>query len=165
MSSRTKDLFTGRAGEFAVLSEFLIRGYNVAVPSIDLGDDVLVIKDHQDDAEIARVQVKTAIGTRREYGYSATFSTKYEQLITPLTPELHYVFIARVRDRWKDMLLIPREDLDEAHRDRGIGSRSGKQSRLVTFYFRFHADKVRCKDDDLQKYRNAWEKYWKAVPR
>ncbi len=161
MVSKTKDLFTGRAGEFAVLSEFLIRGYNVAVPSIDLGDDVLVIKDHQNDAEIARVQVKTATGTRTRYGYSAHFSVKYEQLVAPLTPKLHYIFLIRIDDRWSDMLLIPREDLDEAHRAYGMGSRS----RLVSFHIQFHKNKVLCNAHDLQNHRNAWDTYWQGVTR
>lgn len=39
------NLYTGRAGQMAVMAEFLIRGYNVAVPEVDVGDDILVVKD------------------------------------------------------------------------------------------------------------------------
>lgn len=46
-------LFTGKAGQMAVMAEFLLRGYNVAVPEVDIGDDVLVVKDG--DAEYSRV--------------------------------------------------------------------------------------------------------------
>lgn len=35
----------GRAGEFFAMSELLLRGWNVAVPVVDVGDDVFVIDD------------------------------------------------------------------------------------------------------------------------
>ncbi|MFY0542013.1 hypothetical protein [Nannocystis pusilla] len=47
----------GRAGEFYAMSELLLRGWNVAVPVVDLGDDVFVIDDR--DKAIRRVQVKS----------------------------------------------------------------------------------------------------------
>jgi hypothetical protein len=40
------------------MSEFLIRGYNVAIPQVDVGEDVLVVDDRQGD--VTRVQVKSA---------------------------------------------------------------------------------------------------------
>ena len=43
--SRKANLYVGRAGQMVVISEFLIRGWNVAVPEVDIGDDLLVIKD------------------------------------------------------------------------------------------------------------------------
>lgn len=43
-----QDLFTGQAGEHAVISKFLIKGWNVAVPQVDVGDDLLVAR--QEDA-------------------------------------------------------------------------------------------------------------------
>ena len=47
--SRKANLYVGRAGQMAVISEFLIRGWNVAVPEVDIGDDLLVIKDQNMD--------------------------------------------------------------------------------------------------------------------
>jgi len=48
----------GMAGHFAAMSEFLYRGYNVAVPSVDVGDDVYVVEDGA--GTMWRLQVKTA---------------------------------------------------------------------------------------------------------
>lgn len=42
------------------MSEFLWRGYNVAIPEVDRGDDIFVV--HDDDGTLHRVQVKTATG-------------------------------------------------------------------------------------------------------
>lgn len=35
--SKKANLYVGRAGQMAVISEFLIRGWNVAVPEVDIG--------------------------------------------------------------------------------------------------------------------------------
>lgn len=35
--------YTGKSGQLAVMAEFLIRGYNVAMPEVDEGDDVFVV--------------------------------------------------------------------------------------------------------------------------
>jgi hypothetical protein len=42
----------------AVMSEFLTRGWNVAIPEVDIGDDIFVVQD--DDGTMRRVQVETS---------------------------------------------------------------------------------------------------------
>ena len=37
-----QSLYSGRAGQMAVMAEFLIRGYNVAIPEVDVGDDIFL---------------------------------------------------------------------------------------------------------------------------
>jgi hypothetical protein len=56
--SGKQSLYVGRAGQMAVMAEFLWRGLNVAFPEVDVGDDVFVVKD--ETGELWRVQVKTA---------------------------------------------------------------------------------------------------------
>lgn len=67
--------YTGRGGQFAVMAEFVVRGYNVAIPEIDVGDDIFVVKDSNGD--LSRVQVKTASGKSlsRTGCYGATFQS------------------------------------------------------------------------------------------
>jgi hypothetical protein len=48
----------GRAGEYFAMSELLLRGWNVAVPVVDVGDDVFVIDDN--DKTTWRLQVKAS---------------------------------------------------------------------------------------------------------
>lgn len=40
------------------MAELVSRGYNVAVPEVDIGDDIFVVRDR--DGQLSRVQVKTA---------------------------------------------------------------------------------------------------------
>lgn len=48
----------GMAGHYAAMSEFLYRGYNVAIPAVDIGDDVYVVEDQV--GTMWRLQVKTS---------------------------------------------------------------------------------------------------------
>ncbi len=57
-STATEDLYTGMSGQFAAMSEFLWRGYNVAIPAVDVGEDIFVVEAAQ--SVLRRVQVKTA---------------------------------------------------------------------------------------------------------
>jgi hypothetical protein len=69
------------------MSEVLLRGWNVAVPVVDVGDDVLIIDDN--DKTTFRLQVKS---TRTSYGEPATakFTLSRQQLRTPQEIELLY---------------------------------------------------------------------------
>jgi hypothetical protein len=44
------------------MSEFLMRGWNVAVPEVDIGDDIFVVRD--ENGEFVRVQVKPQLPKR-----------------------------------------------------------------------------------------------------
>ncbi len=50
--------YIGKAGQLFVMSEFLMLGYNVAIPEVDRGDDIFVVRDS--DGNLGRIQVKTA---------------------------------------------------------------------------------------------------------
>ncbi|MGK4003054.1 hypothetical protein WMF31_10565 [Sorangium sp. So ce1036] len=106
----------GRAGEYHAMSELLLRGWNVAVPVVDVGDDAFVIDDR--DKTTRRVQVKTAkaepieghmesSGARR---VRATFKLSRQQLRTQQAIELFYMLLVRLPASWRS-LIIPRRDL------------------------------------------------------
>lgn len=40
--SQKQNLYVGRAGQMAVMAEFLLRGWNVALPEVDIGEDIFV---------------------------------------------------------------------------------------------------------------------------
>ena len=53
--NQRKHLYLGKGGELYVMSEFLARGWNVAMPQVDVGDDIFVVEDNQ--GIFQRVQV------------------------------------------------------------------------------------------------------------
>lgn len=133
------------------MSELLCRGWNVAVPEVDVGDDVFVV--HDADGAFSRVLVKARNAQERAYGYSAQFPVPRAQLLTPVKPELTYVFAARHEARWDAFIVIDRVDLAAQHRRHGLGSGRGD---VLQFYFTFRPERVTCGDLDVTAYRNAW---------
>ncbi len=84
----------GRAGEYFAMSELLLRGWNVAVPVVDVGDDIFVIDDR--DKVAYRVQAKTSAADPGDAGrVRATFKLSRDQLRTPLAIELFYMLMVR----------------------------------------------------------------------
>jgi len=61
-------LYLGKTGHLSVMSEFLTRGWNVAIPEVDIGDDIFVVQD--DNGTLRRVQVKTSKSTVRKSNLS-----------------------------------------------------------------------------------------------
>jgi hypothetical protein len=152
--SQRNNLYVGRAGQMAVMAELLWRGWNVALPEVDVGDDVLVVKD--DSGDLWRVQVKTATAHPRSEGYSAQFSVSLRQLRSPRTPDLVYIMAIRSFLGWEPFLIIDRNTLRMEHEIHGAGSVSGGQ---VIFRLVDNGDSLRCSRRDFQVYRNDWSRW------
>lgn len=103
--------YIGKAGQLFAMSEFLMLGYNVAVPEVDRGDDIFVVKDTNGD--LNRVQVKTAQAKGAKNNYIAQFALPREQLRLGSTPDIQYVLLIRHQNEWKNLIAISRQDLSE----------------------------------------------------
>lgn len=112
----------GKAGEFFAMSEFLLRGWNVAVPVVDVGDDVFVIDDN--DKTTYRVQVKSATSDTGPY----VFKISRRQLRTPQQIELFYLLLIRETARWR-FLALRREQLMEIRDAYESGGRERSRGR------------------------------------
>jgi len=153
MSTR-QNLYVGRAGQLAVMAELLWRGWNTALPEVDVGDDVFVVKD--DSGELSRVQVKTATARAQKGGYSATFKVALNQLRRPRTPDLAYVFAIRGASGWEPFVIIEREALLDEHEFQAVGSVS---QRSVVFRFVLSAGRLICSGRDFTPYRDDWSRW------
>jgi len=160
--SRTR-LYFGKSGQMAVMSEFLVRGWNVAVPEVDVGDDIFVVRD--DDFDASRIQVKAAHGKATQAGYSARYSLPLRQLLRPIRPELYYVFAVRFETQWADFVIISRTELSRLHVTQGLGTLSGPKGGTkdkVVLTFSFRSNEVVCSKVNIQQYRNNWSP-WPVV--
>jgi hypothetical protein len=153
MSTR-QNLYIGRAGQMAVMAEFLWRGWNTALPEVDLGDDVFVVKD--DSGDLSRVQVKTATAQTQGNGYSARFKVALKQLRTPRTPDLVYVFAIRGSSGWEPFIVLGRAALLEEHELQGAGSVSDGS---VLFRFVASSTRLTCSGRDLTTYQDDWSRW------
>ncbi len=158
--ARSRRAFFGRSGHLAVMAEFLHRRINVAIPEVDVGDDVFVVKGN--DEAVVRVQVKSATAEEQQNSYAGTFAVPEAQLLVPNdTPPLVYVFALRHDNRWSDFIVIRRSAL-LALRTKGAGSRSvgDDEKAIIRFRIVFTPTTTLCGPDevaDFRPYRNAWD--------
>jgi hypothetical protein len=147
-----KHLYIGKAGQFVIMSEFLARGWNVAVPEVDVGDDIFVVRDEIGD--FSRIQVKTAHATARKNGFSAQFNLPIEQLRRLTSPELTYCFMIRFEDEWQKPIIIKRQTLQLYHESENLGSLVNDN---LILYFSRQDSRLICSKIDLSEYVNDFK--------
>src|SRR5262249_33930775 len=124
--TRSKRAFFERSGHLAVMAEFLHRRINVAIPEVDVGDDVFVVKGAA--VEVTRVQVKGATAREQQNSYFALINGPEDQLAVPQdNPPLVYVFPIRrgegKQGRWYDFIVIRRGTLFARYINQQAGTR------------------------------------------
>src|SRR5229473_323045 len=103
-------LYFGRSGQLAVMSEVLYRRRNAAIPEVDVGDDVFVVCDEEEN--VTRVQGKSANATLQQGGYFVQFSIPLSQLKQTDPEGFVYIFPVRWEGRWADFIVIHRITLN-----------------------------------------------------
>lgn len=147
------NLYVGKAGQLYVMSEFLMRGWNVAMPEVDTGDDIFFVEDENDT--FYRVQVKTAHANVRKNGYSVQFSISLQQL-EEQDSSIYFVFLIRNKLGWSNMLLIPQRRLVNFLADKRFGS---VYKNNLTLYFSIQDKKVTCSKLDFTAYLNNFDDF------
>jgi hypothetical protein len=139
--------YVGKAGHLAVMAEFLMRGWNVAIPEVDTGDDIFVVQD--ENGTLRRVQVKTSMATERLKGFSGQFQIPLKQLRNIRDVLVHYVFIVRNKDKWTTPVVIPQDILLDYFENNKIGS---EHDGNINLYFSYSENKVECSGLDFSKH-------------
>jgi hypothetical protein len=99
VAPETEKAFTGKAGEFAVMSELLFWGYNASVMTVDNGIDVIASKG----GKYFHIQVKTAA---EQEGGRFTFTIKNSSFLQHHSSSMFYVFVLR-RKLSNEYIIIP----------------------------------------------------------
>ena len=139
--------YLGKAGHLAVMSEFLMLGWNVAIPEVDIGDDIFVVQN--DNGTLRRVQVKTSKATVRQNSFSGQFNVSVKNLRNISNILVHYVFIVRQNDQWSKFLIVRQDYLLDHFDNNKVGS---EHEGNITFYISFTGDKIECSGQDFTKY-------------
>ena len=71
-----------------------------------------------------------------------------------ITPEITYIFVARLNSRWESFLVIPREELYDQYETYQAGSLT--KAGQVSFYFSYTGETVTCSKRDFSTYLNNW---------
>jgi hypothetical protein len=113
------------------MSELLLRGWNVAVPVVDVGDDVFVIDDN--DKTTRRIQVKSSRAQHdpETNSSSVSYTISRTQLRTGQEIELYYMLMVRERQHWR-YFVIARIELARLHSRFVKSVRSGPGRRPKT---------------------------------
>jgi hypothetical protein len=122
--------YTAKAAHLAVMSELAWLGYNVAMPEIDIGDDIFAVNDAS--GNMWRIQVKYSATKSQKKTVSGMFGCRKSQLEAPGTPELYYVFVFRVASKWR-FAVISRASLLTHHQTNGFGSAFFNKSAKADF--------------------------------
>jgi hypothetical protein len=156
-----KRSYLGMAGHHAAMSEFLYRGYNVAVPAVDIGDDAYVVEDRM--GTMWRLQVKTSDQPEASVG---TYLLSRRQLREIKANELFFMFMLRWEDRWR-FVLIRRDKLAELRDTYEQRDRTGRPGRRPTadvdartdalaLRIEWSTDDARGWDASLAPYLDRW---------
>ena len=148
------NLYLGKAGQLSTMASFLIRGWNVATPEVDIGDDLFVIEDKK--GIFFRVQVKTAQAVEHLNSFSARFSLPLVQLLSFIDPEIYYVFVVFKDTESICKVVIRRDQLANIFEDKLIGSFADNNLLL---YFSFENNKVTCSGVNLTQYLNNFNDF------
>lgn len=140
-------LYLGKADHLTVMSEFLTRGWNVAIPEVDIGDDIFVVQD--DNGTLRRVQVKTSTSTQKQQTYKGQFNVPLNQLRNISNIPVHYIFILRHNDGWSKPVIIRQDYLLDHWENSKIGS---VYKGNLNLHFIYSDRKVKCSNIDLSQY-------------
>ncbi|MDZ7896818.1 MAG: hypothetical protein U5N85_02160 [Arcicella sp.] len=146
-------LYFGRAGQLFVMSEFLLRSWNVAIPEVDEGDDIFVVK--HETGRLMRIQVKSAQSKIQKEGFSAQFNISIKQL-ADVTKGYHFIFVVRHLNHWQEVIIIRQSDLFDMFDTQSLGS---VHKDNLTLRLTFKNAKVSNKKINLTQYQNNFEDF------
>lgn len=140
-----------------MMSEFLMLGWNVAIPEVDIGDDIFVVQDLE--GILRKVQVKTSASTKRKKAeFSAQFSVSAKNLKDILAISVHYVFVVRHQNKWYRPVIILQDDLLKYFEENNVGSES---KGIINFRFSYKESKVMCSGQDFTRYVDNFNDFTK----
>ena len=158
LMSVNNNLYFAKSGETVAMSELLLRGYNVAVPSVDIGDDIYVVEDAE--SNLIRVQVKSANCQERTYGFVGQVRVRLKQVKESKRTKLVYVFALRFEQRWH-FVVISRDRLEEEVDLHNIGTKY-KDDISFTFRYRKESGELLCTSRDLSQYL-SWDTQFPGI--
>jgi hypothetical protein len=145
----------GKAGQLAVMAELALRGYNVAMPEIDIGDDIFSVND--ENGNLLRVQVKTSAEKKQKKSKRYQFRIRHSAIQNVVYPDSIFIFVMRDDDRWR-FLIVDRAVLKNYVDAGQLGKHSG-QFQQVSMTLDA-SKKVRgSKSADFSHHLDDWSKW------
>lgn len=150
IESKVEGGYIGKAGEYIVAGELLFRGFNAALMGVDVGSDIVAIKN----GKTFFVQVKTRNISRRHNAYF--FNIRIVSYERHQSGDIFYIFILR-DNRKLNFLILPFHVLEQMiERNFAYTAGNGTIYRLsiVEREGRIHIGR---EENDATQYLNRWD--------
>ncbi|EXU74137.1 MULTISPECIES: hypothetical protein [Erwinia] len=158
--------YKSKAAHLAVMAELAWREYNVAMPEIDIGDDIFAVKDSS--GNMWRLQVKYSQAKKLKKGYSGTFGVRHDQLVKPTSPELYYVFVIKKECGNWFYLILPRQALETHFTSNKFGHvffNKSLKKEVINFHVFFNDNgEVSYSTGSKKKFLTDYLNNWGKIP-
>ena len=142
--------YIGKAGEHAVISELLFRGYNAALMSVDVGVDVLATKNN----ETFHIQVKTRNISKRHDAFH--FNLRIVSFERHNAGKTFYIFILRENGKL-DYLILPLPEIEKAIEQEFVHVVGKGKLYRITITRREGKIYLGRRDNEVSYYLNRWD--------
>ncbi len=142
--------YIGKAGEHAVLSELLFRGYNAALMSVDVGVDIVATKDN----ETFNIQIKTRNISKKHDAFH--FNLRIASFERHNAGRTFYVFILRENSKL-DYLILPLHQVEKSIDEEFIHVVGKGKLYRITIKKRDEKVYLGRQENDVSYYLNHWD--------
>ena len=145
---RVEGGYTGKGGEHLVCSELLFRGFNASIMSVDVGMDIVAVKENQ----LFGIQVKTSNLNRFE---TYVFDIRKVSFERHSNGNIYYIFVLH-GEKQNHFLILPFHEVEKKVHDRAILEiLNGKRLR-VSIKFRNGKVYLGNMDHEMGYYLDNW---------
>src|SRR3989338_1194297 len=142
--------YIGKAGEHAVLSELLFRGYNAALMSVDVGVDILATRNN----ETFHIQVKTRNISKRHDAFH--FNLRIVSFERHNAGKTFYIFVLRENGKL-DYLILPLGEIEKAIEQEFVHVVGKGKLYRITITKRDGKIYLGRRDNEVSYYLDRWD--------
>ena len=142
--------YIGKAGEHAVISELLFRGYNAALMSVDVGVDIVATKD----TRVYNIQVKTRNISKQHDAFH--FNIRIASYEKHNAGQTFYIFILREKGLL-DYLILPFHQVEKSIEEEFIHVVGKGKLYRITITKRAGKVYLGRRENEVSYFLNRWD--------
>src|SRR3989338_2265618 len=140
--------FTGKGGEHLVCSELLFRGFNASIMSVDVGMDIVAVKDNQ----LFGIQVKTSnLNSFDTY----VFDIRKVSFERHSNGNIYYIFVLH-GEKKSNFLILPFHEVEKKVHEKAILEVGHGKRYRVNIKFRDGKVYLGNKDHEMDYFLDNW---------
>lgn len=140
--------FTGKAGEHLVCSELIFRGFNASIMSVDVGMDIVAVKDNQ----LYAIQVKTSNLNRFD---AYVFDIRKVSFERHSNGNVFYVFVLH-GEKQNHFLILPFHEIEKKVHERAVLEVDHGKRYRVNIKFRNGQVYLGTKEHEMNYFLDNW---------